>query len=459
MSRRAASRPVAGPVAWALLLWGSAAPAHAFDAATTHAGLTERALEASTVKRRLGALFAWGARRPRGLYETLTLGDNDEPSRALRDRVGRLDPAAGIRPEGGRLTALGWLVAGSVVEEVPPTRAQNHFLDPQSGRGLDASGAGTLSLRLALPDGFTGAGASSVAWLAAADNDLSLVRFLDARERALTASDPAARDAAAAVALLAAGALLHVVEDAAEPAYTHNDLHADLYGQQAPFSRYVAQRYGRLALPEPRGPAQPLAHLADAIHNADHTGLADRTAVRFFSVGALALRTGGDGAGATAPPSLPQLEPGPAAEGWIEDAAHRRLAHYRRVNDGVRWDLDARCYQDAAAVLLPEAAQAALSALEHLFRGGLVVEGGAVKNGDVPLGAGRLRVLVEDETGGRKELTAIDVPQAEAGATLGTLPPEASGRRVVVAFRGVDSIGEPLVVAGEAGTATPPAAR
>src|SRR5205814_6318641 len=114
-----------------------------------------------------------------------------------------------------------------------------------------------------------GKGLGSGAWLVSPDNDLSLPHFLDARERAITAATPGARDAAAAESLLIAGALLHVVEDAAEPAYVHNDLRVDLFALQAPFTRYVAARYGRLALPEPMGPARPLAHLVDVIHGTD----------------------------------------------------------------------------------------------------------------------------------------------------------------------------------------------
>ena len=428
-----------------LLAWS--APASAFDAATTHAGLTERAVAASSLPRRLNALFTWGTRRIHGLYETLQLANGDPRSAELGDRLERLDPAGGVRPEGGRLTALGWLVAGSVLEEVPPSRARNHFIDPQSGAGLDLSGAGSLVARIGSPG--VRSGAPSTAWLLSPDNDLSVLRFLELRERALVSPDPAVRDAAAAEALLAAGALLHVVEDGAHPAYVHNDFNADLHGADAPFSRYVAARYGRLAVPRPRGPAEPLVHLADVLHNDAHTGLADRTAVRFFSVGSLAARAGQGGSGAVFPPSMPALSTGPSPEGYLEDAAHRRIAHYYQGVDGVRWDLDANCYQDAAAVLLPEAGQAALSALEHLFRGDLAFEGSVVTNGGLPLGAGRLHVLVEEADGKRRELAATEVTSAAAGGTLGSLPPEAEGQRVVVVYRGVDGAGEPVVLAGE----------
>jgi len=406
--------------------------AAAFDAATTHAALTERAVFASSLKTRIADLFAWGKDLPLGLYQTLKLPGGDARRGALLERLGRLDPADGGAPGDGALTAAGWLVAGAILEETPPARAANHRFDPTAPAGRPPS-------------------LSSVAWMSAAANDLSLARFIDARDRSLRSPAAADRAGAAAEALLVAGALLHLVEDAGEPAYVHGDASIDLFQARAPFSRYVAERYGRFAVPGPAGPPTPLSHLGDAIHKGDGSGLADRTAGRFYSLGLIAAANHRAALGATRPRGLPPLAAGADSEGYVEDAAHRKLAAFHRAPGGdVRFSLDERCYQDAAAVLLPEAAQAALSALEHLFRGGVSLDAGRVKS-DVALGAGRVSVLVEDEGGLRREIAGRDVPSAEPGAELAEVPAGNEDRMVIAVFRGVDKEGEPLLAVSIAG--------
>lgn len=406
-------------------------PAWAFDAATTHAGLTEQALSASSLRLGMGARFGWEATRL-GQFQPLAL----VPEAGLRERLARIDPASNAAPSAGpqqlTLTAGGWLLAGAIVEEIDPARAAHHRFDPTVAGGGPSS---------------------SVRWMNAPDNDLSLARFLEARERSLSAVTAAERDGAAALSLLAAGALLHLVEDAAEPAYVHGDVRVDLLAAGDPFAAFVAERFGRFGLPAPAGRARPLAHLADAIHAADGSGLADRTAARFYSLGLLSVGNRGPSGGATRPPALPPLAApagaglAPGDEGYVEDGQRRKLARYQRSPGGaLRFSLDEPCYQDAARALLPEAAQAALSALEHLFRGGLQLAQGEVRNGELALGPGTLRVLIDDDDGKRRELASRPVGPTPAGASLGALPPAAAGRSVLLVFRGVDGAGEPLVV-------------
>lgn len=433
-----------------LLGLGLARPARAWDAATTHAGLTERAALASSLLRRFAALF--GA--PNGLFQTLRLDVRDERGARLRERLARLDPTGGAAPDAGRLTALGWLVAGSIVEEVPPDRRRNHFFDPTTGRGLRQGGplaslgfglaavsTGADSMRdLFAGEAFDGNGAASVAWLAAPGNDLGLGRFLDARERAVIAATPAERESALADALLVAGALLHVVEDAAAPAYVHNDFKTDLYDAEGPLVSFAAARYGRLAVPAPAGDAVPVAHLADLIHTADGAGLADRVARHWFSLGQL---RGDDRV--TAPADMPALAAPAGARGYLYDEARRHLARFARDRQGrVTWDLDDRCHADYAAALLPEAGRGALSALEHLFRDPLALDKVSIKNGPLALGAGKLTILVEDN-GTRRVVSQVEVSGAEAGAVLAPLPDETGDARVIAVFRGVDGAGEPVV--------------
>ena len=445
--------------------------ARAYDAGTTHAGLTERAALASSLGRRFAELFGL----PSGIYETLRFEAKDARTTELRARLGRLDPGQGYAPDGGRLPALSWIVAGSVVEEAPPWRERNHFFDAgndkdgAAGRGLHQGGAGAkLSLGFGSVTGgvdslggflrgkaFDGTGMASTEWLVSAHNDLSLPRFLDARERAVSAASAAERESALAEALLVAGALLHVVEDAGEPAHVHNDFRTDLYRRGAPYEAFVAARFGRLAVPGPlsgpSGSAMPVAHLADLIHTPAGTGLADRTARRFFSLGVLASDSD-----VSRPEALPKLVAGTPRRGYLVDAERHHLARYQRrgqAEDGVesiRWDLDARCFEDEARILLPETARAALSALEHLFRDSLTTDGMAVKNGALGLGKGRLSVLAEDGSGARKEIASKDLSSVAAEETLIDLPDAArTAQRWAVVFRGVDGAGEPIVISIE----------
>jgi hypothetical protein len=280
--------------------------------------------------------------------------------------------------------------------------------------------------------------------MVADDNDLGLKTFLAARERAVRAASPAERQAALAEALLAAGAILHLVEDAGDPAHVHDDLVVDLFDHGAPLATWAAARYGRVEVPRPAGPARDVAHLADLIHAADGSGLADRTARRFFSTGVLE--------GAVAPtPGLPPLVAPPGLVGYLLGEGGIHLARFRRDSAlAVHWGLDDRCLQDYAAALLPEAGQAALSALEHLFRGELAIDGGAVKNGQLPLGAGEVTLLAEGADGARRVVASQRFSAVAAGAKLLDLPAPPSGaKRWAIVFRGVDGAGDPIVVSAE----------
>ena len=439
---------------------GAPGRAWAFDAGTTHAGLTWRAAMSSSLGRQLLGRFGLA----QGYFELLRLDVPGERGEVLSSRLRRLDPAGGAAPDEGKLPALGWLLAGSIVEEVPPERGRHHFFDPLTGRGLDDGGpmrgagyrlagvaSGLGSVRgLFTGTAFDGTGLASTAWLSATENELGLSCFLDARQRAVTAETTNQRQSALAEALLCAGAMLHVVEDAADPAHVHNDFRADLYDSGAPFTRYVLSHYGRLSFPPPAGPAKQVAHLAELIATPDGTGLADTTARSFYSEGLLP-----DGLvppGVTLPavrPGLPPLVAGPEVEGYVKDTLGRRLAMWRRGAGGfISWTIDERCLGDAAAVLVPAAEQGALSAIEHLFRGSLRVEDGVLLNGPLALGVGEVVVLVEDGEGKRRVVARQKTSGAAPGDKLFELPPgeAAEDRSLIALFHGVDAVGEPLVV-------------
>jgi hypothetical protein len=423
------------------------AAAWAYEA-PTHAGLTERAALAAGLHQRLAADFA----RALGLYESLQLAAGDAE---LERRLGKLDPEGGYAPDVRRQTVLGWIVAGAVLEGVPAARIRNHFFDPSSGAGLDQNGralrtrvgaavSGIGSLRgIFTGANFDGSGRSSLEWLAAPRevNDWGLQRFLDERERAVAAATAAERDDALVRALLAAGAIAHLVEDAGDPAFVHDDWQRAIAADGAPYERWVAARYGRLAIPAPAPSGVARAHLADIIHDSAGQGLADRTARRFFSPGSLpAMR-------AAIPPAL---QPPASPAGYVASADVAHLAAYQKQPAGVVYWLDERCHKDYADALLPEIERAVITALDLLFRGRLEIAAAdgqiEVRAADVTLGKGRVTLFADDDQGNRKKLASAEI----TGGAEVLLRAPVTAKRVAALFRGVDAAGEPIVIAREA---------
>ena len=432
-----------------------AGPARAYDAAT-HAGLTERAALAATLHQRLIAELA----RPLGVYETIKLAlGKGEAERELDRRLSKLDPEGGYAPDGGRQTVLGWLVAGAVLEGVPAARTRNHFFDPTRATGLDqdagsfrtrvgaaVSGIGTLR-GIFTGANFDGSGRSSIEWLLAPRevNDWGLARFLDERERAVRAATLAERDDAMARALLAAGAIAHLIEDAGDPAFVHDDWRTAMASDGAPYEKWVAARYGRLALPGPSSAqSRARAHLSELIHDGAGQGLADRTARRFYSPGSLPA------AGAEPPPAL---QPPQAPSGYVGSSEIAHLAAYRREPAGIFYWLDERCHHDYAEALLPDIGRSVVTAFELLFRGKLEIAADdgklVVRAAELPLGKGRVSLFADDEKGNRRLIAGSDVSAAAAGDVLVTAPPDA-GKHLAALFRGVDASGEPIVIEREA---------
>ncbi len=424
--------------------------AQAYEA-PTHAGLTERATLAATLHQRLINELA----RPLGLYEALQLASGDHE---LDHRLAKLDPEGGYAPDAsGRQTALAWIVAGAVLEGVPAARTRDHFYDPVSGAGLDqderafrtrvgaaVSGIGTLR-GIFTGSNFDGSGHSSIEWLTAgrALNDWGVQRFLDERERSVSAVRPADREDALVRSLLAAGAIAHLIEDAGDPAFVHDDWRIALAGEGAAYQQWVAAHFGRLAIPAPAPGALARAHLVDFIHDAAGEGLADRTARRFFSPGSLP---------STGAPTPPSLSTPTAASGYVASSDVTHLAAYRKEAAGVVFWLDERCHKDYAAALLPEIGRNVVAALELLFRGKLEIaeaDGNLVVRAvELPLGKGRVTLFADDDKGNRRVVGSADVANAAAGDVLLSAP-SSGALRLAALFRGVDAAGEPIVIARE----------
>jgi hypothetical protein len=428
--------------------------------------------------------------RPLGLFEPLRLREadlGDAEARALRGRLGALDPAGGYRPAAdGVASALGWVVAGSVIAGTPAERGRNLFYDPARGAGLGGAGDGAAfshGVRALLDDGtfralatgtdFNLTGLPATEWLVSPDNDVGLVAFSRELEAAVAAPEAAARGTALARALLALGGTLAVLQDAGEPAHVRNDFVGaylasggdNPFDRSSAFERYVAERYGRLGLPAAAAAvARPT--VMSFITATDRQGLADRTQRRFFSAGTLpedavvdrdttTVEVMHDARGSLAYglPRLPRLELHTLGERRYAYDGSRRLLAYERVPGRVRFFLDDAVYADTARALLPEIAAYGAGLVDHLFRVELAIsakDGVIAVEGRGASGAldGQVRVYAEDARGRRTELAAGALAGAggTARVTLAAALPSGT-RRLAAVLRGRDAAGDLVAVA------------
>jgi hypothetical protein len=460
--------------------------AHAYDPATTHAGLTERAALASDLHRVLARALS----RPLGLFEPIALAFDQLPtaqSQTLEGRLAALDPSAGCKPgPDGVAPALAWVIAGSVIATTPAERGQDFFYDPSRGAGLSQAGGltslgNTVGLLLDAGGGFraffTGTqfnltGRPSTEWLRAPENDVGLGAFYVNLEATIAGATPQVRATALARALLALGGVLTVLEDAGEPAHVRNDYRRAYlatsgpspFDRGSPFERFVAETYGRMGLPT-AVTAKERPTLMAFITASDGQGLADRTQRRFFSDGSLPedavvdrgttpaeVMVDARGSLPYAYPRLPRLQlkmMGRRQYAYTHD--RRRLLAYERVPGRVRFFLDAAVYADTARALLPEIAGYGAGLINHLFRAEIHIDtataGAALVSvagarGDVR--RGEVRIFAEDAGGARKSLATVQA--ASAGVRV-TVP--AGTKKLAAVLRGEDEAGD-FVAVGEA---------
>nr|HEX4318040.1 hypothetical protein [Kofleriaceae bacterium] len=459
--------------------------ARAWEPETTQAGLAEQAALASGLHKRLESIGFSG-----GLYEQLTIPPADAPG--LLDALKQLPPSQGGVPDArGRQPAVAWLVAGAELADTPVQAAANHFYDVQTHGGwvrpdlgvfahLEARAREALG-RAQLPEH----GVPAPDWVVAKDNPFSLNQFLDKYSKAVTAPTAGERSRQMAAALIAAGAMLHVLGDLGAPARVRGDYAAmlqplgggpDDLGSR--FERIAALAYGRLGVPAPSR-VITRTHLRDYFTAAgvrdkkgvlQGQGLADEIATTFFSEHTLPAASSTFG---TEPPRLARPLPKlPALLNLIaavrEDGATIRtpggvcLARYTAEHDVVTWSLDDDCMLQQIGAILPEVSAYETGLLDFLFRGELTVTvtGGAISVTGKGLAAGEIEVLVEDDRGIR---TSLGTTAASGGAAeLAHVAAPATGARVVAMFRGVDTANEPIVAVGGASLAssapaTPPA--
>lgn len=469
------------------------APARAYDGGTTHAGLTASAATSSSLHRFLRGAMGLS----KGLLEPLKLSRSAVDRRTYRRltrKLARLDPSGGYRPgpdTGQR--ALGWLMAGSVLADMPSSANRNHFYSPALKRGLDnrrwlitglvgiaALFEGGDTVRQWLTGtGFDLTGVAAPTWAASADNPHSLTAFTSHIADAVSARDPGHREHHLALALTALGATLHLLQDMASPTHVRDDFidgHLQRLGQSvfyrgSSYERYVAQTYGQFALPKYPGEPIRRPRVLDYFSSTRWDGLADLTSLYHFSPGTLppSVLVVRDSVPAELTkrlesrlpltrPRLPRLDLSCARRGrcHLRGKHGPLLAYAVDTKKQLRFFLDRRCHRAAARRLLPLAAGFSAGLVNHLLRGAAEIarDDGKIKvvNRGARVASGKVLLLWEDAKGARtriKELTlGQPVAKGEALALFEVAVPT-KARRLVALVQGKDQAGDPLVTAAQ----------
>ena len=442
-----------------VLLIALTAQAFAWESETTQAGLAEQAALSSRLHKRLVTLGFGG-----GLFEPLTIPPADAP--ALIQDLHLLSPSHGAVPDSrGRQTALAWIAAGAALADVPASHAANHFYDPATHKGWErpALGLKGMMLHIGLPE----RGVPAPDWVTDKQNPFNLSGFLDQYAKAVTGSTPGERSRAMAGALVAAGAMLHVLGDLGNPSRVRGDTEAhfsplgggpDDLGSR--FERIAALTYGRLGIPAPSR-VVTRTHLRDYFTSADGEGLADKIAKAYFSPNTLPepTRVGEDVHPhlVRAQPALPtrlNLMAASRDDGTTLRAPDGTcLARYKVDHGTLGFSIDDDCMLEQIAAILPETAAYETGLLDFLLRGELTITiSGQVVVASKGLGAGTVELVVEDDRGVRTSAGSAQVAGGSAGGKVGdelarfNVP--ASGTKVLAVFRGADAAGEPIVAVG-----------
>jgi hypothetical protein len=447
-------------------------PARAWDPSRTHVGITERAVQTSDVHRR----WMEGSADQLGWFTPLRVDPNalDPETRRLlvvAMRYGHADVGAaaaggpGACPpqpaptetlqrcvDGDRweTSALGWLRVGIALEAADRTRLLHHFVDAEdpgaatwraSGRHrttwrrIERRAGGGLATRLGR-GGFSGEATSAIGWMTSKDPFGPAALFAHQRAASLAATS-AERDRHLALALVAAGALLHVVQDLAVPANARGDLLGMMVplsssrgDRGSPLAEYARLTFGR-SMPVPvalsgrtEEVAPPKSVREVLLGDGTREGLVALAATHFFSDGRLppprvldrALDPGaaaaawlGDDAAGLDPAERDGavMQPWPAEAGYLRSKTGRALAAWSADDTGlVRGYLDRRVLREHALVLLPAAVQASVDTLELLWPQWPTTQHDTAANlveidADPTLADRELLVLVEDAEGQR----------------------------------------------------------
>jgi hypothetical protein len=439
-----------------------ASRAQAWEAQTTSAGLAEQAALSSRLHKRLVTLGFSG-----GLFEPLTIPPADAP--ALIQDLHLLSPSDDQVPDArGRQTALGWIAAGAALADVPTTAAANHFYDVATGHGWLRPNRGLFgdlsdAVRGTIGSGLPARGVPAPDWVTDKSNPFSLANFLDQYAKAASAPSPGERSRHMAAALIAAGAILHVLADLGAPSRVRGDeaAHLEPIGNDpddlgSRFEHAAALAYGRLGIPGP-GRIVTREHLRDYFVGATpgKEGLANEIADHYFSPGTLPEPThvlGGAKPRLVRPlPALParlNLMTASRGEGaTLRDSAGTCLARYKVDHDTLTFSIDDDCVLEQLSAILPEVEAYETGLLDFLLRGELTLTvGQSVVVSGKGFGAGEVEVLVEDDHGLRNRVYQLQT-RGESDLIV-RVPLPATGVRLVAVFRGADASGEPLVAVG-----------
>jgi hypothetical protein len=456
-----------------LLLGTQASESQAWEAATTHAGLTEESAFSANLHKLLSEQFGVS----RGLYTMLTVPEADAPS--LFQILRRLNPTHGYVPNAkGKMSALSWLVAGSVVADVPTTSASNHFFDPRSGASLSgttAGGAGRSLARLITgashSDQVKTGGEAAITWWKSEANGMGYPGFADQFRKAVSSASQAERERHLAGSLLAAGSMLHVLQDMGSPSHVRNDIaaHREQIGSRyqdrgSRFERIAALAFGRLGIPKSKS-APALPSLDAHFSNAERSGLADIIEANYFSSGTLPRETKvkRDAGSSVFRQALESRlhRPSPSPHSRLDVVAARNakgatwlnedgvcLSRYRWQRARVSFWMDDECALEQLEAILPTVGAYSTSFLERLYPGDL---GLSKKAGKILLsvdakryGEGTVRAFADSADGTRSEYHSVAASPGKPVAATLPVPPSGT-RRVTLLFDGRDSSGAPLL--------------
>lgn len=445
---------------------------HAWEAATTHAGLTEESALSADMHTRLSEQF--GAEN--GVFSLLTIPEADAPS--LFQILRRLNPTHGYVPNAkGKMSAMAWLVAGSVVADVPSSHANNHFLDPRSGQSLSGKRAGGAGRRMGrLVTGLSKisqvrpGGEAANLWWKSPSNSMGFVGFGDQFRKAVRSQTLGERERHLAGALLAAGSMLHVLQDMGSPGHVRDDFAAqeervspNFYDRGSRFERIAALAFGRLGIPRAKE-TPTLPTLDGHFSNAAATGLADIIESNYFSASTLprATKVKRDaGSSAFREAIIKSLRrPAPSPHSRLDMVAARNtdgatwrnddgtcLTRYRLRSAKVTFWIDDECALEQLEVILPIVAGFGSNFLQRLFPDDLSLrkEAGKLAVGldQERYGQGTLSFFADTADGIRSEYFSSAISGGDVGTTV-PLPPR-SAQRVTVLFDGKDGLGQPLL--------------
>lgn len=516
MGKRNPAALVCAALACALL--GGSTTARAWDPSRTHVGITERAVETSDVHRR----WMEGTADQLGWFTPLRIDPNaiDPETRRLlvvAMRFGHADVGAAAAGGPGacppqpaptetlqrcvdgdlwETSALGWLRVGIALEAADRTRLLHHFVDAEdpgaatwraSGRHratwrrIERRAGGGLATRLGR-SGFSGAATSALGWMTSSKDPFGPAALFAHQRAASLAATPAERDRHLALALVAAGALLHVVQDLAVPANARGDLLGMMVplsssrgDRGSPLAEYARLTFGR-AMPTPvtlsgRTEETPPPRSVRELLLGDGTreGLVGLAATHFLSDGRLppprvldrtldpaaaaAAWLGDDAAGLD--PSERDgavLQPWPAEAGYLRSKTGRALAAWSADETGlVRGYLDRRVLREHALVLLPAAVEASVDTLELLWPQWPTTRHDAAANlveidADPTLADRELLVVVEDAE--RRRSVARRIALLPGGSRVRDVSPAAlpEGAHVVLVLTGTRSDGQRIAI-------------